>query len=976
MGTTGAVQQEYLFMEDNLESQIGVQAFTPEDLLFMSLDDTEEDMKEIKVLQDALLSLGFCGAEDLNYEQLTSLYQRAEVFENEQAGIINFLTDIEDNLKKELELFKSSKASLQFSHYQDNLNKLRIATFTMPKGFNKDLQMCALNIVSAMLESEEAVEINAVYLAMLKSGSLPASIISFKQKDILQYLETLIPTLTKAFQYAKKDNNLLAEQRRVSAEQLFRKEVLAIDELNSLGVERLSFIRQVKHCGENKYKIVCSGCGRSILLQESMLSIIIFPTESGSEKSIFPKAAVCSCGRGFIFTPQDYLEILRFFLHSNRININNFLQCSTNFCKGASFVRVEPSLQLLEDTLEYMITHELQEGDTSPEEYTETLAQLPTNDIAFLDAVKRFYVKLTGYEVKENIGSSMSFESTVGSHGVITQNTMGDADTGIEFAELACYFCSCLGKNYKSTKNKALYSLLSKLSNSAQLEGYLNATKIWSLKNHLTLIQRNQGSLNTVTHEEFLELLSLNQYLGGSVFEQLDTVENRERLHRSLQEKRDVLADKILYLERKREELLQSLSRDYFALSFCKILNLSNYKMANLDAFVCDPVSLNLFNYIADRMIITNYAGEFFDYWINLHLVNKSSVISSLTEKTGMLEIRKIICREVERLFDKTGISHNGVCSTYDWLEMCFAMSAEVHKPLQNLYLEYENGNFYRFCQNYLKIPIDTSIFFGQEYSQRFADFLEVFAKEAQIVCSVQEYQFYLKDFTLEELDEVDKQYQIEDMIFGRYVPKRLQGENFSMYYERFMRFKQKDATHVEVYDTLEYFEAVFPWLAEIATCSLLYEMEYTSYTSSAFMVSLVLILQKMCSRESVSTLLGISKSHLNIIKSSVTPMKLDSQHSLVAEDTYRLLNGIYFTSAASYLANLLNKYEKVILPLSISWSDRISKFDIYRELKVLKEQDYLAYDDEGDPVDDMEEALEEMLLYVKSPELRDVLGG
>ena len=972
--------------------------FSPEDLFAAAMadvpQDDEEDLQEVEALIGKLRRMGYT-CFDFDYEVLSSLEKRGQYFEEEAVNIFAFADELAEFLEQLMQVYAGSKASMQVGSSSRRTQSLQANLLHASEKLNKGAVNSIYNTIQEILIGGGVPEVSDVYDRVLRTSPALGGSAEFMQKELLQFISTAIPVITKDFTKEQKTAVYQDGQRRNKAQILFPEERETLLKISETGAERISFVRQVKKAGKSFY-LKCPECGSEFPVSGSFVTIIAFPTESGPVRRMFPRLVSCRCGRGFLFTQEDYLQMLKSYLAKNASGLTNVLHSSTSFCKGASFLRINPPASVIEEALPGVVYAEAEgnvDAGKPAMQGKEAAVGISVDDTAFRDAAKQFYLRLREYKgrrqpamqgVQAGSGGAVSGaeewqEKSAGpgfsGAAQVGQEGSGCADSRLTYEEMAFYFCECLSLDYRTVKNRALFSLISYLNENEHLATVLDCKRLFGLKNSLVLLEENLGSIEKIPYDRFVELASLNQSLGGKHRVTEDSMENRRLLYESLLEKTDALAEMINKLELNREAVLAGLEKHKAVLGFCRMLNIATIKLNDLNSMITDERIFKLFSEVADRMIVNNYAEQFYGYWSMLRIVRKSVLQEHLTRSSGQAAMRNGLLNILKKTAETAGSASILQCA--DRFEVCYLMSSDLHKKVGDLYRAYLDVNFYRFCVCYKQIPADLKMFMGKAYGDDFFHFVCEFDRIASRTLNKSEYGFFLQDFSPAELEGNDR--ILSELDFGRYVLVRRDNESLQDYVKRWYATPYHDFCRYDVYDNARLFDCLMPWISVVVTCPMLYLAGYKSYAVATFITTLAQVLSGDAGPVDGSPwlALGISESHLAVIRSSLEEYRLlpDKYKCCLPEDACRVTSGYYFSSAGAAVNDMCTRYENVIVRDTFDLNCLESLFSVREEIcSILNHGSYLNED--GEPANDEEDIAGEILCYVKDKNLRKLVEG
>lgn len=983
---SSTVNDTFADEEDLLSGDIVQSIVSPEDLLTMSLAEEleagaedENDLREINSMINELASIGIEHVDNLSYDDLSVLLSRVESLKDPEASIEMLLADTKEMMDSAVKDLVNIKATLDDNIFDadDTMEILKNISMNVQTTYGLDVQKFTNETIIKLYfekkqRGEEPGKIGVDDVFHPVAEALAKSKFVIDTDSLVRYLNTVIPIIVSSIDNKNRKEETIKKHRKHTAILLLKKDLQDVQDMLALPVSEISIIKQMFHGDSGQYCYKCSSCGEFVHMTKTPLSVIVFPAERGGKKRFFPKLSKCKCGHNHVFLEQDYAEIAASYFSDNASLLNKSVQSVSNFCSGAAFVRIEPQLHLIELALPYLfsgLTIQSQKLEIEQIDDTDDLLTVNIDMQEFKDAVRRFYSKLEGISLesyqkpenreKSNSVDDMDFaddedaideEDETDSCLLANEFLSSDAENILTWQIMAQFVCQCSGVNYHDEKNRAIFSLLSRIQENRRLSEMLDMRILWDMQMLCETIELLDKPLENYTIIEKRQLSSI-----AASFQKVNSGDlydpgYMKYLWGIVNSKKSVLEAKIVKFRQKHVVAISGITRCKEEYGFSKILNIINYQLSDYDAFMGDAEFAALADEISDRMIVTNYSYEFFKYWLKLSFLQRSLLLKDLEKRSDVVNASEHLSKIVYKMQEKY-LSGNIVQTNFD---ICFNYNSKLQSILFNLYVYHKTGNYYRFCREFTKLG--RSMFDSLPYAIR--SVLEImyrqFYERADKISALKEYEFYLRDFSLEELD--DKDILLNTLVFTRYIPKRLPDESLVDYVKRF-----KDSSNVwtslNSYDTLEFFDVLDQYVVAICCWSNHKELELESYASSMF--TYLLIKTLMPHGLEGFELLGGTKFSLNKLKVGCSG-PLAATVSL-CEDTYRVLHGDYVTSISDKITALANRYDNLTISTYDDIFNRESKFNIKNELINLYMMDYYGVDAEGVPQNDKEEGILEI---------------
>lgn len=888
----------------------------------------------------------------------------------------DFTKQIEDSYLKTVEDLSASKAT--FRAHESYLNEFRANVANSTDKELAAIQLVVINLVNESVEclarehslsdlTVDMVNASEIMNRLFHTGSVNSMQVNLHMDDVVSYVNTVIPIIVNNYKSDASSYARDRDRRRTMAEMLLRPESDVVKWLCSAGTV-LQPIKQVERGYDNRLFIKCSKCGQLHELRESPVMFVYFPAETGYSRSFSPVIERCKCGEAFILPPEDCLRIEYKYVTSYKTELKNAILQSSNLSTGAAFIRIVPPLGMFESEMSFLVrdTDAVFDESTAAGRVVEESTSLNINMSDFKQAVANFYCRLDGFCKKAGIDVSIGTEQSVvedDSSDICSLDSTrmpSYRSNNIQYSELAYYVAQCIGVNYDELKMRAFCSLVSFISENAALEYALNDTELQSLKDKYTVIVNNDYDFQLLDKGAFLDLVDLcfTLYKGEEHVVETVDLEDREQLHVLLRAKIESLRDMINKIEAKRNEVLTDLEGSRVSLSYCKIINYQSYQLADIVSYVSNKRIFDLLNDVSDRMIINNYADSFFNHWRTLNVVRKSDLTSALTKSSSP---EKVATKIKRLLNDRLNMNHFDA-NVAKWFGACLAMSSIKQEPLHKLVATVRNNNYYKFCKEVMNFYLVEDTHMGEGYTIALYDAISACRELAASVVQKKEYEFYLSDFSQEELDENAELFST--LIFSRYVLKRRNGETAEEYVARYNKGMPESRHGMsEYYDNAHYFREI-PHLTYILSSSMLYDIGYQDYMSSTFMSSLMHVLAYVGNRDYACKVLGLADTHLNVIIARKHSWTYDDVCFIDNAAVLRVLNGYYFTSIRDLVYDLRQRFESILFKPSIGVQNFKKCFCFDDELNAVFRAASIAIHSDPDAVDDIEQARNEVSMF------------
>lgn len=970
-----------------------VEEFVPDDN-FDSVDLEDETDSILLDLQQTLTSLGYDVQDVSSTESLNKLLKREE----ECKRIVNNPKEIIEYFRKE---YYEAKIKLQTSKATYEARKTNMNDFTYAVKINnpflanesiKIIDMVHNEILRLTAYSENAdiitqsdIKPKAILKQLLSTTDGVLNLSAYADV-LLDYINTVIPLVFRQYSLdsmaSKNDENT----RSVTANILLQEEN---DNLHCLESGNLQPIRQVFRTADKTF-IRCPQCSKEHSIVKMPLDFIFFQEEKNNAHFVFPKAISCDCGANLIFPFTDYFTALKSYVNKNKKDIQEFLNQSANFCKGASFLRVHPSIEQFQEDNSYIfcdyVSTETAIHDAIDHE-DETVDIKPVDNAEFQQAVKDFYERLKGITSRESLTStkvdgaanqaSDEYKYVVDETAELTKNAYHGLSSstslnGLSVSMLAAYVSQCVGIDYSSVKMMALFSLVTNLKEDPILHDILNVDNLNKWKNQLALIQDTKADFNYLPDDVFTELLYFaSKHVDNLMVDMADRNELRDVLRNLV----PMFEQEIQSLEESYEITLDILEDCIYPLAFCPIANYQVYSLKDLINIFRDDRIFRVLSDISDYMIITNYAEDFFEYWKML------GIPGSKTDSSSGIMSNRDIQNTLLNSTDPNKIA-NAINSLYHFLlghglivvnsdpehiiNLCSGMTLDEHKKLARIYKQVQTGNYYRFCKvlrDCYNSEDRPSFGFGSIFDNSCNHVLHSFLDQCDDILQHSELEYYLGSmFSQEELNKADS--PLRSLTFGRYVLRRKSSESPEEYVARYFANLETQKHSVDTWvDTFSQFENK-EYLLYIYFGSIICDMNSKNFVVETFITSICTLLLLNESSDISQSSLGLSEFQKNVISNTYTPWNFSQFNFVNNVDLCAILIGYYFAGFADEAIELSTALEQCLVKTTTTASDIHSLFDIHAEFsKALETVKNSILSDESS-VSDMEQVVGELSLY------------
>lgn len=829
-----------------------------------------------------------------------------------------------------------------------------------PSSIDSDVNMQMRNTITELIlnKNASAVTPNVVLNALITKDVITIKDLEENQDKFIDYLQMLIPQMIAYCDNTLRKSGLKKIQREDTTQYLLKDDRLL---LNKALASELLPIKQIFVSGNNLY-CHCSKCNNKIVLSGPALSYIVyatntarndiidsmFETKRGSNSTLLPRVHYCSnCSAGSILSPYDLsvlVEPLRKYMYKGA---NRFAQNSIKYGRGTSVTRAEVSFSTIQSILDYLYVIEAQ----SEEELLQVLrnkgsqseelgtAHIVVDTYEIKLAAEQFYKKLIGKIPIKKLQAITASDADVytDSEAVPDVVPTKTKDT-VTFKELAVHLALNLGRDYNKLKNQALFSLLFMFNETSLIEDVLDMRRIWALEALLKFIDSLPANADSLSESEKFDIaIEYEKRYPDNV-----NVGIGVKYH-TICAMYDSLKEELQMRKANRNAFIKELSENVDMLSYTKIINLNQYKISQIFSIVTDAEMLNLLDEVTDRMIINNLAEDYYEIYTRTNIFNlnkvkttmESSVAETLTDN-----LVKMFDKVIDKYLDKTGKHvHVNKFSARSKFSNVSYLSNNSLLCVKELYDAFRDADFYRFIDAIGNIVgIEDSII-SANLLAKLKLLIDLAEEDSKSIIGKTYAQFYLQDFTVEELQELDivNKQRLDRTKFGLLVPKRLSGESIIAYLDRYDTLKQNKTLYtVDCYDYTDEFNKYIGVYADILLCASITGMSYKSYVKAAFIVALCGVAVEDIDRNFGLHLFAVNDRMLAREQNGCENFLELSASALQGEKVYGIAYGYYSSFIADKASDMLKCYEDIVTTSSVSPSKLVNQFSLQQFLQEL----------------------------------------
>ncbi len=879
-------------------------------------DISSDDMELINSMRTELANNGYRHVELYDYDSLLKLrnlnaeFISPEIMELQRNSLIKSFKDIKN-------FIQSSKATL-------NRGKvgIKIEEAVMPESSILDKEFIILvweTVRKCVNENRDRADIHSVVTAntivtRLLDNRLPEKYNYYMSNyDFFKFLEDAIPVAITAAQSNYQQLMETERQREKIASYLLKNEQ---DTITQLETSDCSFIKQLFYHNDN-YVYYCADCQEEVILQEDIVSYILYAAEKDDyAKVTIPKLIKCpKCGKEHLLPLIWYLNIAEH-LQKEYINgANEVFKFLSKVSTGTALTKINPSLELLMEGVDTVVTLEGDnEFNLDTEKSVVEAKPIIFSDAEYYAAIEAFSKKLLLFDDKDITSSNNQLSTTMDSIDDIEEFSFSSPEDtknidSLTFKELAICMASELSLDYKATKNKALYSLVMSLNEYDFAKEILDKSTVWDLQNRLIILSK----LDKITGND-KELLAI--YKG--IYQDISrtSTDSNEEMIQLLRDYRDNLPTTIAKLEEDYSRFVEEIRRNIDLFAHTRILNINQISYKLLSLYVNDASLAELLDDITDRMIVNNYAEQF------AHTLFRSSVLNNSSIRTTLLEIadgHMIATTVLNHLSRKYGYDLPG--TVYD--RLCYITASHLN-PLKTAADAMKGCEYYNFVEALASIQ-ECSTLISLTADEKLRKAVQLAKDELSSFKAKSYHEFYLKEFSPEEINDLDQSYRVRLMKFefGRYVPKRLTGETLNAYIERYETLERDNhLSIVENYDYLQEFHKFEDYYMIIMNGHNVLDLARDNFALANFARCWLYLCANNFSRQESLFLLGYDENYFRRLKALCT-YRFSAGYFKGMKNLYKVLTGSYAGPTGEFVQPYLTAYEN----RTLTERDDLNKF-------------------------------------------------
>lgn len=640
----------------------------------------------------------------------------------------------------------------------------------------------------------EDLDLNGIYRGLMESPRLVTTYIATQETKVRNFISTAAGIL---IENEISDESAIRNDssRRDSLSRTLTAE--AYSATVAITSKDFAYIKSISSSNGGDIICTCAKCGKKTKIT-SLMRFIFFSSGKDLIKYVYPTINECECGCVLLFPMQLYAKAITHYESEYHAGLTSAVEKAKDFSSGTAVLSVTPALSQLPPEIQCIVT----DSEVASAEGEESVVEVFHQE-EWDKAVKQFYKHLElleGFEEtkRESDKKSTEFRTKITDdsskeNANADTNPSDDADVvtysirkpkitteSSRFLSLvAANVAQIAGTDYNTLKGKALVSLITYLNNNSILRANLDFDHVISARAVLRFIENYknnpQADINRMEPAVFNYLMEITGYIS----QDFKIVKDKNEVKDFLAQHASELQERADRINREYCEFFEDLFVSKYALSCLPITDYQQTSIYSVIQFISDDEIFQIVDEICDRMIINSYSTKYFNYWCRLSMPHASSLQRRLLTSADLSAIQ----RTIEAVLG-FALPEYGIAVSDKYTANVITQSLDIWEHLKRLVDIAESGNYYRFCSAAISLESE-QYGFGKAFDEAIEDFRFLNHEEMSNVVKVTEAEYYLGSmFTREELEEGKE--CIENIIFGRYLPVRVNNETLEAYAARF----------------------------------------------------------------------------------------------------------------------------------------------------------------------------------------------
>ena len=899
----------------------------------MSLIDDMNEIGSVDAMISSLTACGYLDVEALDYEQLLTLDERNTeiskpnaIVEATQQSILNY-RKLDHSIKCAL---ATEKSDLNKNKGADELNGI-----VPPADFPVDSTQTIYRDIQPLIANPELNQEQIVKeeLQNLLNGPYKNCV----QHDIaasVAYIASIVKvTQDTVDELSRLDRQVTRIKNRVVYCALKEHIKTTASILKAQEEGRLEFIKNFS-MNNNRIYAICPICGEKFeITKQSLVECLIYLQQNSAVLSVARVPLKCPCGTSLILASSEYDLITQNLKDKLKGHLKNFENASADLSQGTTFSKYTPPTSWVFEAIDHLVIRDtnlqFETDEIITEESKEPLQKVNFDE--YSKAVQIFNKKINMWHTPlVDTGEKSTGFDTTSRH----KNYIDQANT-LSLASVASFMCQTLSKSYQEYKVQAVCYFINELKSNPVLFNLIDNNRIIYYEELVRFLKDSEGfSEKTIPRNAITDILvatfgdaqdaTIKLSDGRTLQADLD---NPEYVRALLEKARtevipyyENLITKSKELQAKTVERITVLHEQF---SLIKLGKRSNVLLSDLQSVVFNEATAQMVDKISDEIIINNLCEEFYSVWVGFDsdpLRSGAKII-----KDGGNKRKDKIFKQLKDTIPET------MATTYlpVFTNVFYSVPVNELEPLNKIANALKKQDVFAFYQEILRCPSVIQTTFSTHYKQVIFNTiveLKEYANKALGDFNYSDpnayYNFYLRDFTKEELEHSTVDYT--RCRFGRFVPHRLEGETIEQYLDRFEMLETSGSLNkINSIDYYEEFAKLTDDIPIISSWDGLYRMQYSTAFHALYIKSITDFCISYPDGEVAERILGISHVLLDYLNRVLyRPVLLSSVTN----------NAVFYfySDELQKLGDLLRmEYDAALLTTDVDKEAQMASFDL-----------------------------------------------
>lgn len=923
-------------------------------------DETDEDSK-LNKLREYLRERGFVVTDGMDSETLKQMKRRAKAVENpnECVSVTATLINNYEILHNKLKSVDATQPTRNYYNYASMGSQLAAQ-------MNHGVENAPLltKIIIQELGANPGIDAEGVFQKVANTAAFSLHGWNNDVVGVRRHINTMVEkqnkinearglALAKEQQYRKFMTNRFTADLYDTAQEL----------LKALKDNKVFSIKQVFRNEDGLYT-VCPSCGERIQLTDGMMEIVAFHSEKSDNVVLLPVPVKCKCENYGVVSVADFnsmQDAARDIVKQVKGTVNSFKV----LCSGANVISIRVGEKLLDTVFgDSIVTTDNNDTDRSEQLVEESLPNGSNDEYAEIDvcefnrAATEFYRKLKLFSTDTPTLDSLN-EMVVNNDS----NEVFMTEQRVAIALMAL-----IGRNYTAEHNKALFSLINALSEYEMISEALDTSNSSEYEKCLKFIKSIDNRYSKVDGAKVSEIISMYSFMKERYYPEskLSNVTFEEAVA-GLTEMESKIRDEIVRIQERRATTLQFMSQNAVMFGYCPVTQVSNMHLGDLNNWMSDDFSFEVFNRIADIMLITNYGGEYFDGFMGFVSTSaiKTRIAKMLTVIGDTREAADTVGRFKEKKLD---LLRDTLCF-WDFPSR-FSEATKVAEAVRTKdlvkFLKHEPAlNYLR--EELLLFGVKSNNGEGMAEETNFERGIKTSSISSNPIVTAYYQRVSFTEDDVRSAEELVKGLRAKQFIL---LPK--EGETFAEYVNRFRTMDADNSlTDSNSLSASEVIDSNYNKVLLAIAQAIVAGNNLPVFSVYQFMAEVLLsMVGKNQPITKIEQWLGCTPASLNYQAELDNPCTAKQWNGAENISVYQVLTGFYFTSISDDMEKIRSKYESVTIPCSVSLATKEKYFSFRTEIADMMSKEVKTASDEI-ANDDREEAREELVRYAGTIDTR-----